>query len=812
MTQSPKTYFHRVFQIMGCYMLIYSTFAHTIPWPDKLRDQPPSSTTKNRSTRYSKLLSISYEESDSDKAASKPEPRVSVGTGYRESKSCDSCNSVPWMPVVKFSQRAPKNIIYQEEPDHEGLKMHLLPPPLQSYTGIKGATNFHQHDSLPQFSEVKPILTPCDLLKHNHDSLDSGSEAVSSVQHYQDHGVNNFNKWPHSNPDTSFRYYSYIKHPETPPRNNFTRPQFPVPWKPPNNYHGHSTTPPIGVRNQPTNYATNQPYNKRGKDLFHIMNDYGTGVRQYDQYDNNKFIEHQYVKPTQIYDLPYQKIPTNLLTQENPFINQRESYKIPTVLPNTEDVNVYHYPAHFETDITQLKTTYGNENSYQNQLENSTNFQSTSFDNDVPMQYLTPPKMVSGNREGKKYEHYTMTDNDENTNAYQTYEQEQQFNKQDIYSQHDAVSHLNSVDDRAAQLQNLNHKHNDLSELPYDENKLKTFSAYEWQCFLMNFIKYLKMSKAGHTVKMNHECDPITLQNFILNLNINEQKHNEDEIISNEIQSDEEDDTKLVQNANHYTEDQNEIGDFEEYQHDPKNLIASQHELVKLAPHLSGEYHIDNEFVKNYSQVAQEAVNNFIRQNELTNGNDQSNDPILLEPIWNPQKNHKTVSNDQVKHQKQIKDSKTNHTKSIGNTNDDQKNSYYVPKFNESPINTENVKEEHYLNNQEIINNNNMFQDMLENYTEESIIPEDEISSTTYESESYTRNAEKSTPDSLDISSLNAIPYPKGFSFTKDQSNFVTEKPILLTSPKKIKIVIPYRKASHSDLKRENNGKYNFLF
>ncbi|KAL1455026.1 hypothetical protein WDU94_009147 [Cyamophila willieti] len=375
------------------------------------------------------------------------------------------------------------------------------------------------------------------------------------------------------------------------------------------------------------------------------------------------------------------------------------------------------------------------------------------------MQYLTPPRIQPGHRDGR-LQHYNINDDIENIGIHQVTENSQKI-QDDTDNQEITIPETgDSVDDRAAQLQSLSHIQLDQTELQYDQNKLKKLSAVEWQCFLMNFIKYLKMSKAGHVVRMSHECDPITLQHFMTSLNTNDQMQTNTEILTNEIENEEKDYTKLSLNSQHFVEDQNEI---------IKQLVSEQHELVKLAPHLSGEYFVNSD-QKNIMDTNK--TRGFDENKHFNNtGDTSSNTP------------------------------KPNETKSSNNFN-----------FN-SFINSEYIKTEHYLNNQEIIDNNNIFQDMLEGYTESAIPSEDSytIGPIPYESESFTKNAATSTitdANNLEISAPNAMFYPKGFSFTNDQqSDFVTEKPILLTAPKKIKIVIPYRKRSSSDLRKEKDSK-----
>ncbi|KAI5732353.1 hypothetical protein M8J77_025424 [Diaphorina citri] len=928
--------------IMGCYMLIYSAFGHVLPWPDN-KNQPPT-TEKNKSTRYSKLLSVTYEE-NSDKPEAKAESRVYTGSGFREPKFCESCNAEPWIPVVKFSQRAPKQIIYQEEPyygsannNHQGPKTYLSPPQYFHNSQETYSNSYHK-DSVTQSSEVKTQLTPCDLLKHhhNHDSIGSGSEEVSSIEHNDQHLINHLNSYKGlpSDTDNFFRYFSYVKHPITPPKQNLLT--------------NFTNVPPRKIPHQihEPSRQVKQAYNpKRGKNLFSKNPEHNNLVGHNEQQTAPHQYDKHYSKDIAPQHNPYTQSPSPLhntydgkvRNQVNPFTNKLQPYKLLPVLSNSvsKESNLPH-PTKLEIDNTMKHLHTQNTMNHHNHLPILDHSPGTDFEKDMPVQYLTPPKIPSTNTDEKGYEHYNVPNvdihklpeqkqhfNHENNdiwdngalqNVNQHFIQEDNFqditpphninqhfteetNIQGITSPHNINQHFtqetnirditpthninqhftqedniiqdsppytnqdfikqniqdNSIseninqyfsqedniiqdsppytnqdfikqnnnnnqdgtnshstilfDDRATQLQKLSNIPLDPSQLQFDQNHLKSLSAIEWQCFLMNFIKYLKMSKAGYAANMSHECDPITLQQFISSINTNDhhmQVEDNAAIVSNEIEHGEKDYTKLSPNTN-YVENENEI---------TNPVVEDKHELVKLAPHLSGEYYVNSEYVKNYSKIAQQAVNQFIQQNEIHN---DKQDPNMMNIFDQSQKTKDAVLGNQNNNDQNKKSFLHENKKDVDDLNDlanilnkpskEKLNNDNDSYFNESFIHWEPIKnKEHYLNNQEIIENNNIFQDMLDAYSETTIPPTDNqpINSTIYDGESSTKNAELSTVDDSinEISSPNSLFYPKGFSFTNDQSEFVTEKPILLTSPKKIKIVIPYRKRSSSELRKE---------
>lgn len=838
-------------------MLIYCGLSHAHPWPDKPKIDP-TTTEKYKSTRYSNLLSITYESSTSDQDKAKPERRIyDSSSGFREPKSCPSCNDQPWIPVVKFSQRAPKNIIYQEDQYldgrntnyYDGVQTHLKPPhtygnvqhqhgsqqsydsvlnhqalpqsydiqthvtPPQIYGSVQNhltpPQTYYNHNQQPQQShsaqavstsyhvepEIKPHLTPCDLLKHNHDSIGSGSEAIHSFDNDEPlmNHLNSYIEQP-SKTEKFFRYFSYVKHPDMTPKQNLWT-NFTNPIR--NNlYHDH-TTPNAPIR------QTIQPFNpKRGKDLFPVHG-YNKHIGHYEQsnmidtgYDITT--DHEYVV------ISY---PLSLLDGENSFRNNI-AYMPTPVLKNSRPVNAN---INKQVHVTVKPFT-------------------RNLDQDIPAQFLTPPKIVSANRDGRGYQHYIDPDNSIvpgnfiaptsyvgpgssvgpsrlESNNHNIIEHEQH-----ISEQNNNVQDIIPPADRAAQLQALSNTQLDHNQLQFDQQHLKNLSPIEWQCFLMNFIRYLKMSKAGYAVRMSHECDPITLQKFIASLNTDDHSaelQTNDDIVTNEIENDDGEYTKKS---------------LHESNKNMKQNVQDQHELVKLAPHLSGEYFVNTEYVKNYSQIAQEAVNNFIRQNENIG---HTNDPIPVNLSSSYDQNQKVKKDLQFEYHNHIKsgendsslyDVQVNSINNLDyfnhNVDKGHKSNINYSSFNGSFYKSEpNKNNEHYLNYQEIINNNNIFQDMLDAFTDTPSDGYDGIGTIPYETKTSTQKAEPSsttiTSKNNEISPPKELFYPKGFSLTKyDQSEFVTEKPILLTTPKKIKIVIPYRKRTNSELRKENEGEW----
>lgn len=880
------------------------------PWSDKQRNEPRT-TEKNKSTRFSKLLSITYESSSDDQDKQKSERRIyDSTTGFREPKFCQSCNDQPWIPVVKFSQRAPKNIIYQEEQYvgggndnfYNSAHTHLIPPPYetnklhnsgsqqshgglpshethpQSYDGVLNhVTNsetygeishhvtspqtyggvqshltppetYYNHNRQPQqfYStqdvsssyhvepEVKPKLTPCDLLRHNHDSLSEGSETLNTIEN-DDPLMNHLQgyKEPPPKSDKFFRYFSYVKHPDMTPKqnlwNNFTNPVRG------NNYH-NAITPNIPRQTLP-------PFNpKREKDLYPVHSYEQKG--QNEQSNNmietgNDIVTHHQHQPSFINGVNDFRKPENYETKKpRPSLTTTYHKPMPSLTSPIPINPIIQYPPKIGTEryLNQIHSPFTLNTMQQLHIPDNPALitpLTTNLDQNIPAQFLTPPNLESANRDGREYQHFIVpeksiaADNSVDPHSYVQPEivldpsplentgHKLLEDQQHFIEENNNVQDIIPPEDRAAQLQALSNTQLDHNQLQFDQHHLKNLSPVEWQCFLMNFIQYLKMSKAGYVVRMSHECDPTTLQQFMTSLNTDDagtETKNNDDIATNEIENDDEEYTKHSEETKYSHFESTKIA---------KPNVQDQHELVKLAPHLSGEYFVNTEYVKNYSQIAQEAVNNFIRQNENMGHTNES----VSENLSSNDQNQKVKKDLQFEYHNHINidNNNTLHDVQVNSINnlDINQNEDSGYKLNDSYPNTNgslyqskpSKNNEHYLNYQEIINNNNVFQDMLDAFTD---TPDgyDATGTLPHETKTSTHKIEPAstsntmTLNSDDISPPKELFYPKGFSLTKyDQSDFVTEKPILLTAPKKIKIVIPYRKKANPEIRKGNEGK-----